>query len=197
MPSIVAKVHDEFLKKYLETSENHIAGQERLLWVKTKSNYLYYSEINVKPVYHPLKDNIEYFGKIKRIKSVKNQAFLICNNEGVIKDISTTAINLIGIDFKTINNQQVNLSQLIPEVMDQIEEFESKVGKTIEYTFPKIQEDTILFGKGTQKVTLQVHIHQFHAKVMKEPLGQVVKLELKQVKATHKKKKQNRLNIPG
>jgi hypothetical protein len=75
-----------------------------MLWVKTKANYLYYSEVHIKSVYHPLKDNIEFFGKIKRVKSFKCMAFLICTQDGVIKDISNTAINILGIDYKTINN---------------------------------------------------------------------------------------------
>lgn len=57
MPQVFGKVHDEILKSYLESSELFMSGAERMLWVKTKANYLYYSEIHIKPVYHPLKVN--------------------------------------------------------------------------------------------------------------------------------------------
>ncbi len=40
MPEIIAEVHDLFLKRYLETSESHIMGYERMVFPIHKDEYI-------------------------------------------------------------------------------------------------------------------------------------------------------------
>jgi hypothetical protein len=49
---------------------------------------LFALNIIVKPVYHALKDGVEFFGLFKKEKITKNLAYIICNYDGMIKDIS-------------------------------------------------------------------------------------------------------------
>jgi hypothetical protein len=38
-----------------------------MLWVKTKANYLYYSEVHIKSVYHPSRIILNFLGKLKEL----------------------------------------------------------------------------------------------------------------------------------
>ena len=40
MPEVIAEVHDVFFKRYLETSESHIMGYERVVFPIHKEEYI-------------------------------------------------------------------------------------------------------------------------------------------------------------
>lgn len=60
---------------------------------KNKSQYIFAISLNIKPVYHALKDGNEFFGVFKKEKMIKNLAYLHVNDKGIIKDISACKTN--------------------------------------------------------------------------------------------------------
>jgi len=72
-----------------------------VVYAKTKVGYIYPIQIHVKPVYHALKDNIEFFAIFRREKLLRNYGFICVSHEGHVKDISASCANLIGLDIKT------------------------------------------------------------------------------------------------
>ena len=45
--------------------------------------------LHIKPLYHKLKDVVEFYALINKDKSLKHMAYVICDMEGVITNIST------------------------------------------------------------------------------------------------------------
>lgn len=56
----------------------------------------------MRPVYHVLKEGVEFVGTFKKEKRIKDIAYLVCNKEYVLEDISGGCINLLGLDIKSL-----------------------------------------------------------------------------------------------
>lgn len=125
-PIIYAKHHDDILKRYLETNETTISNKDKPLFGKNKAGYIFPIILHVKPVYHALKDGIEFFSLFRKEKMLRNYAYLIISQDGQIKDISASCLNILGIDQKTINLQQVMITNLFSEIFNEQEEYKGK-----------------------------------------------------------------------
>lgn len=92
MPMTYAKYHDDILKN--STSEmdpkSKNLSKDKVVYGKNKYGYIFQSLLQIKPVVHSLKDQMEYIGIIKKEKLIKNSGFLVADEEGVIKDISSS-----------------------------------------------------------------------------------------------------------
>lgn len=88
MPYVYSKYHDEFLKRYVDTNETNFANRDKVVYAKTKIGYIYPIQIHVKPVYHALKDSVEFFALFRREKLLRNYGFMAITAEGIVKDIS-------------------------------------------------------------------------------------------------------------
>lgn len=58
--------------------------------------------ILIKPVYHRLKDGIEFLGSFHKERSMKNIAHVICDTKGFIKDLTASCSNILGLDVMRI-----------------------------------------------------------------------------------------------
>jgi len=105
MPYVFSKYHDEILKRVLVTNEETISNKDRIVYGKAKSGYVIQLILHVKPAYHALKEGVEFIGIFRKEKQLKVDAILVINNEGIIKDISASCLNILGIDQKSINLQ--------------------------------------------------------------------------------------------
>ena len=75
-----------------------------------------------------MKGDIEYFGVIKKEKTLKNVAFLFCDTKGVINDISASAILILGLNSENISLNFINVNQIVPDFLDNISLYENKAG---------------------------------------------------------------------
>ncbi len=50
MPALYSKYHDNFIENYVNTGDSIILNKERNLIFKTKSNYILYPYVLVKPI---------------------------------------------------------------------------------------------------------------------------------------------------
>ena len=59
----------------------------------------------LRPVFHLLKEKTEFLATVKLEKKVKDIAFIICNKEGLIQDISSSCFNMMGIDLAFLQSR--------------------------------------------------------------------------------------------
>jgi hypothetical protein len=55
--------------------------------------------IHIKPVYHALKDGIEFVAILRKEKLLRNYAYLIIQEDGLLKDISACNLFLITLSL--------------------------------------------------------------------------------------------------
>jgi hypothetical protein len=82
-------------------------------------------QFDLRPVQKSMTDTLEYFMRFSREKVFRNMAYLFCDAEGVVKDISASCIAILGLDYKVIQNFEVKVSELFPGFTEEIEQFES------------------------------------------------------------------------
>ncbi|CAD8150032.1 unnamed protein product [Paramecium pentaurelia] len=167
MPQLYAKHHDDFLRRFLDTNEATLLNKERLLLGKHKNGYLLGINVLLRPVYHVLKEGVEFVGTFKKEKRIKDVAYLICNKEYLVEDISGGCINLLGLDVKSLQIQEVHLFDLFPEIKECYGDFKMKQGKSIDFILPKILDDHIAFGASDTTIRLSVSIQDINFLIMK------------------------------
>ncbi|EGR29625.1 PAS domain S-box family protein [Ichthyophthirius multifiliis] len=183
MPFVYAKYHDQILKRYIETNEGTMINKDKIVYGKNKNGYVFPITINIKPIFQALKYGMEFIAIFKKEKIVKNYAVAIATPEYLIKDISSNSLNILGIDLKTISLQSVYLNNLINDIQQYKQCYLNKNGKQIEYTFPKINEDLVLFNKGNYIVKLNVWLIELQFKIKeKDKAGFIFRVELQQPK---------------
>ncbi|EAS00830.2 PAS domain S-box protein (macronuclear) [Tetrahymena thermophila SB210] len=191
MPQIYQKHHEDILKRYVETNESTFINKDKQVYGKNKSGYIFPVIIHIKPIFHALKDGMEFLGIFRKEKNVKNFAYALATYDNQIRDISSSCLNILGIDHKTISLQTVNLQNIITDILSEKEQYMQKVGKQKEYTFPKISEDQVIFNKGSLTVKLNVWLQEVSFKV-KSNAGYILKVESVQKKAN--KPQESQLN---
>jgi hypothetical protein len=92
MPMIYAKFHDDILKNSISemNQKSKNLSRDKVVYGKNKYGYIFQSLLQIKPVVHSMKDQMEYIGIIKKEKLIKNSGFLVADEEGVVKDISSS-----------------------------------------------------------------------------------------------------------
>lgn len=69
---------------------------------KSKNLYIHPITVLLRPVYHVLKEGVEFVATFKKEKRIKDVAHMVCNKDMLIEDISTSCITLLGIDLKCL-----------------------------------------------------------------------------------------------
>ena len=72
---------------------------------KNKNGYVYPVNVLLRPVYHVLKEGVEFVATFKKEKRIKDVAYLVCNKDLLVEDISAGSINILGIDVKLLSMQ--------------------------------------------------------------------------------------------
>lgn len=60
--------------------------------------------------------------------------YLICDCNGVIENISSTCIKLLGIELRQIQLKPLNINDLFPELTNRLEEYKVKGGLPLTYS---------------------------------------------------------------
>lgn len=103
MPFPFNKIHDDILRNFITNGNtDQLTNREKTLYGKNKYGYIFQFMLAIKPVYHALKDGLQFIGIIRKEKLLRTQAYLILNDEGVIKELSPTCLTVLGIDLKMI-----------------------------------------------------------------------------------------------
>jgi hypothetical protein len=76
-----------------------------------------------------LRDGIEIVGIIRNVKCFRETAFIICNSELVIEDISSSCLSIIGLDLKGLALSELKITSLFPDIENSMDEYRTKIGK--------------------------------------------------------------------
>lgn len=77
--------------------------KEKIVFGKTKSKYIFQVGVSLKP-HQTLQQGLQIYGFFNVVieKKLKNYAYIITNNEGKIDSISSSCINVLGIDQRYV-----------------------------------------------------------------------------------------------
>lgn len=70
MPNIYAKYHDQYIEHFLNGNDAKYANRERLIYIKTKSNYIQPCYINLK-VLQSMDENVQVVAQFRTLKIFK------------------------------------------------------------------------------------------------------------------------------
>ena len=70
----------------------------------------------LRPVFHVLKEGFEFVGTVKKDIYTKDVAYLICNKDFLIEDITSSCINIIGLDLRAITMKKIYLTDLFTDI---------------------------------------------------------------------------------
>jgi hypothetical protein len=117
------------MKGFLDTNEATLLNKERALLGKHKNGYLFPFIVLLRPVYHVLKEGVEFVGTVKKEKRIRDVAYMVCNKEFIVEDITSSCFNLIGIDLKALSIKELNLTSLFEDIQTCMNDYKTKGGK--------------------------------------------------------------------
>ncbi|EGR27924.1 PAS domain S-box family protein [Ichthyophthirius multifiliis] len=130
MPQMYAKNHDNFIQRYLTTLEPRVLNVDNLVPFKTKLGYIYISKILIKHV-SSLINGLQFIAYFKQSKFLKEQCSLIINKNGIIQDISSSCITMLGLDIKKLSKKENLITDCIENFWNHLKEFQQKQGLTV------------------------------------------------------------------
>jgi hypothetical protein len=128
-------------------------------------------------------------------RNLRNICYIVADQEGVVKDISAGCILILGLELRMVLNCRIELSLLMPELFAHEDEFKANGGRQMQYTFPKVVENTVSYAKGGRSVVLNVWLEPLHVLQLEEDIGFIVRAELRQKKAVKSSRKKKIWNL--
>lgn len=139
MPEIYSQYHPCIVKAWTDSPEREASGyfsKDNHVFGKHSTNYIFpiVSRVKILPVESDEPSSLTLFGYIRTEPFIKNYTFLICTKDGVLMDLSSSAISNIGLDYSMIKKQKINIKDLLKDRMALIKnEYQRKGGKQITY----------------------------------------------------------------
>ena len=120
MPQVYGKYHDAFLENYLNAGEQSLIAKnkERLVFGKNKSNYVFPVNLSLRAV-QSINQGIQFIATFRIEKNFKNAAHVLTQPDGTIDSLSSSAINLLKIDLKSITQKKANIQDFVPNIIDE------------------------------------------------------------------------------
>eukprot|EP01016_Furgasonia_blochmanni_P040035 TRINITY_DN5060_c0_g1_i2.p2 TRINITY_DN5060_c0_g1~~TRINITY_DN5060_c0_g1_i2.p2 ORF type:complete len:158 (-),score=38.73 TRINITY_DN5060_c0_g1_i2:72-545(-) len=128
MPSLVgsemcirdryATQHDGYIKKYMEneTGESEYLDREHNFFLKNKSGYIIPVISCVKVLFSDFNGGL-FMGTFKTDNNTKNMIYIIYSKEGIIQDISSSAISILRIESSQIKKTKINIETIVPKAL--------------------------------------------------------------------------------
>ncbi|EGR33844.1 PAS domain S-box family protein, partial [Ichthyophthirius multifiliis] len=195
-PFLYGKYHDDILKYFCDQENKQSVLKDKFIFGKNKQQYIFPIMLNIKPVLHVLKDSYEFFGIFRKEKIIKNICYLHVNEKDIVKDISSSCINILGLDINILSLEQINVNNLFIDIQQNKQQYMSKKGFLTDYIFPQINEDVIMHRKGDKQVKVNVQIMDLKFKCKENQLiGQIYKIENIQEKTSSCKSQRSNLLV--
>jgi hypothetical protein len=125
-------LHTKFLNNFLLTSKSKVLDQTRILVGLHASGYIFPFSIFLK-LNQSLYGGIQFMGFLtqERITSVK---FDIVNDlRGTVFNISSSVPIFFDVDLEKVNLRKVNITDIVPDFLTNIDQYTSKVGHKFRY----------------------------------------------------------------
>jgi PAS domain S-box-containing protein len=123
MPQIYSKNHDEFIRNAILKSAEQISNKERSVYGRHTSGYIFPISLQIK-FFQSFLHGKQFAATLKSEKKGINSsvAYLLIDEQGLILEASSSAVNLLDIDKYSHQNQkkkiQYDLSILIPDMLN-------------------------------------------------------------------------------
>lgn len=114
MPELFAMFHDNFMTHYLQREDDSYTGflnQENSLFIKNKSGYVLPLYIKVKPL--ETVEGIQFLGTFRTENIRKLYVYFICRHDGLITDISASAITVLNLNLLSVRKNNMNIESIV------------------------------------------------------------------------------------
>ncbi|CAD8090165.1 unnamed protein product [Paramecium primaurelia] len=132
-PQIYINYHDQLIDNYLKRiTDIQKSKVEKVIFIKNKQGYIQQCSLQIKQL---MTQNQEVFliGKIGIELVYKPICYLICNTDGIIKEINCACIKLLRLDIQMIKASNKNIKDLFPDIMSRIPEILGKKNSIISF----------------------------------------------------------------
>ena len=113
MPELYGMFHDSFMRQYLQREDDTYGGflnAENSLFIKNKNGYIIPSFVKVKPIELP--DGYQFMATFRTTDVRKLYAYFICRPDGIITDVSASAITILNLNL-AIRKNNVNIDTIV------------------------------------------------------------------------------------
>ncbi|CAD8162073.1 unnamed protein product [Paramecium octaurelia] len=138
MPSIYSKFHDAYFDRFMQTNDNRLINRERLVFIKQKSNYILPCFLTLKLI-QSLDDSLQLGAQFRPLKQFKPTCHLIVGANEVIDSLSASCISFLNIDYKSISNGRLMLTDIFPNFDQSKELYLTKSGGPLIYKYREQQ----------------------------------------------------------
>ena len=160
-PKVYAELHDDIMKKYFDTSEGKVFGEERIVFPVTKAGYIVPCSLMVK-ILPNLEDGIKIVGFLKDIEAgttfMRNDVetdekvhYIMYGGEsGEVFGITYSCYQSFGITHSLVSggnlsNNQFTIEAIIPDLVNQtIEDLKSPSGVILTIDTTNLQQNFLL-----------------------------------------------------
>ena len=115
LPDTIAHYHDSFFKNHLNREEevnSHFLNIDNSgLFVKNKSGFLVPITVKVKLLED--NSNLLYMGTFKPDTQKKVSVNIICRKDGIIVDISASAISILNLNLAQIKKSKLYIDEIV------------------------------------------------------------------------------------
>ncbi|CAD8065320.1 unnamed protein product [Paramecium sonneborni] len=179
MPNLYQKFHDQYIERFLLTSDIKNINKDRFIFLKDKQNYILPCYIVLR-ILHTIDENVNLAAQFITIKAFKPTCYLIIDQEYNIDSISATAIQLLGMENKQVINKKLRFDLLFPEFIENFLIYMSKFGGKIKYEQDNFQNqfqqiNQIMIDKQQEFLCVVREIVNI---TTNEVMGYYIKLEL-------------------
>ncbi|CAD8168019.1 unnamed protein product [Paramecium pentaurelia] len=181
MPNLYTKFHDQYMQRFLITSDIKNINKERFIFLKDKQNYLVPCFIVLR-ILHTLEENVNLAAQFMAIKSFKPNCYFILDNEYVIDSMSASVFSFFGIENRHLTQKKAYFQQLFPDFLDELETFKSKFGGRLKY-YPDNLKRTVHYSLSSinaleRELEFNCILREIINNSINEITGYYIKLEL-------------------
>ncbi|EAS00488.2 transmembrane protein, putative (macronuclear) [Tetrahymena thermophila SB210] len=130
IPNIWQQYHNQFIDQYLASGQKKIIGQQRELFIKSRSDYSLPIKLNIKIIPSHTQGLLFQAQIVAQNLLYDYPSFIIANVNGQIDTISPSVISMFNIDMKKVK-QGMFIEKIIPNFWEYILDFQEKQGKEL------------------------------------------------------------------
>ena len=117
MPELYAMFHDNFMRNYLQREEDNggFLNADNSLFIKNNSGYIMLLYIKIKVI--ETLQGTQFLGTFRTENVRKLYTYFICRNDGLITDISASAITILNLNLLLVRKTNMNIDSIVPNAL--------------------------------------------------------------------------------
>lgn len=160
MPEVYAVNHDIFVSKYIETTKGNMINQERRILGRHKTQYLFPTNITIKPIEDTSLQTLHFFARFETPKQLRSQCYILTLENGKMLGISASCVELLGYGYSSMRKYK-NVNRWFPGLIDEVEELKlDKKGKRFRLSVGKETQRYKMPGSFRSDIEFSSHSRQ-------------------------------------